>query len=473
MSSLRRNRILSSTSFRLTMVYAAIFVGVTLATIFSVGSIVMLILEGDLKDEVSTELRELQELDETESRPALIEEIERRSRSADRPGRLYQLNSATGVRLAGEVDFADAGPGWFEFIPPGEEDDEYHLARSVALGDGASLVVAADKEAILDTWELMLTGTGWTLGISFPLALLCGALMSAMVLRRIEAISTTTQRIRDGGLSQRAPLRGTGDEFDRLTTHINEMLDSIEALTKSIHEVSTGVAHDLRTPLTRVSNRLQELRGREIAGDSLEREIAVIQSELGSVLTTFDALLRIGEIDAGTRRAGFRRLDLSGLVSDLAETYEVMAEENRKSLTTRIAPGIEFFGDRSLLVQMVANVLDNAIVHTPAGTRICLFLSPGPGRADLVIFDDGPGVSDSERERVVRRFYRANGSRRGSGNGLGMSIVNSISNLHGIKLSISDNAPGLRVAFEIPTVGTAADAQPDQPHVLVQRGAGT
>jgi methyl-accepting chemotaxis protein len=230
------------------MGYATLFVITTLAVIFAVGAVAMFVFRAELKDDVVSELRALEVVAEQEGSAALVSALEARARESGETGLSYQLVSPAGALLFGNFGLAGLDPEWFEFVPPGEEEDEFQLARAIRLVDGSWLAVAADLEPVHDTWELMLAGTGWTLGISFPLALLCGAVMSAMVLRRIETINATTTRIRDGGLNERAPLRGTNDEFDRLTAHINAMLDSIEALTRNIHEVSSGIAHDLRTP---------------------------------------------------------------------------------------------------------------------------------------------------------------------------------------------------------------------------------
>ena len=440
-------KVFSSASFRLTMTYAALFVIVTLAVIFVGGTVAMLLFRAELKDSVASELRELEAVQLDKGNAALLEALAARAAEGGETGLSYHLVAPAGEPLFGNFGVTPLELDWFEFVPPGEEDDEFHLGRAVPLWDGSLLAVAADLELVGDTWELMLAGIGWTLAISFPLALLCGGMMSAMVLRRIEAINTMTARIRDGGLNERAPLRGTGDEFDRLTANINTMLDSIEALTRNVHDVSSGIAHDLRTPLTRVSNRLQRLQGREMIREDLDREIEAIQSEIAATLVTFDALLRIGEIEAGTRRAGFQALDFSALVGEMAETYEVMASENDKRLSSRIAPGVQIQGDRALLIQMIANVLENAIVHTPVGTEIALSLSATADGADLVVADNGPGIPLAERERIFSRFYRGDRGRRTNGNGLGMSIVRSIAALHGIKVAVADNTPGLRVGF--------------------------
>jgi signal transduction histidine kinase len=442
-------KVFSSASFRLTMGYATLFVVTTLAAVFAAGTIAMLVFRAELKDEVVSELQALEVLAGQEGTRGLVEALEARAAEGAETGLSYHLAGPDGEPLFGDFGLVALESGWFEFVPPGEEDDEFQLARALRLSDGSWLAVAADLEPVHDTWELMLAGTGWTLGISFPLALLCGAVMSAMVLRRIETINATTTRIRDGGLNERAPLRGTNDEFDRLTANINAMLDSIEALTRNIYEVSSGIAHDLRTPLTRVSNRLQALQGRQLSRESLDDEVEAVLAELGGVLATFEALLRIGEIEAGTRRAGFQMLDLSALAGELAETYEVMAAENDKALTCSVEPGIRVQGDRALLVQMIANVLENAIVHTPAGTVISLSLSGTADGACLAIADSGPGLTDAERQRIFTRFYRGDRSRPANGNGLGMSIVRSIAALHGIKVALADNAPGLRVELSL------------------------
>lgn len=443
-------RILSSASFRLTMAYATLFVIVTLAIVFAVGSVAMFYFEADLKDEVISEVEELEAVLEKHGLPALLNSIEERAEDTGETGLSYELLSPTNEHIAGNLRFGERQSGWFEFVPPGEEDDEIHMGRAVQLKDGMQLVVGIDLEIVLDAWELMLAGTGWTLGISFPLALLCGGVMSAMVLRRIETLSVTTKQIRDGGLHRRAPLRGTNDEFDRLTAHINAMLDSIEMLTRNIQEVSSGIAHDLRTPLTRVSTRLQALQGQEVSRERLEQETEAALKEIGSLLETFDALLRIGQIEAGTRRAGFQELDVSMLLGEIAETYEVMAAANEKSLRTTIDPGVRMLGDRALIVQMVANVLENAIVHTPAQTEISLSLSKDKDGDRLTVADNGPGVPKEELGKLFRHFFRTDRSRRTNGSGLGMSIVRSIAGIHEIAVTLADNNPGLRVEFHLP-----------------------
>ncbi len=456
-------RILASTSFRLTLAYAAIFVTGTLVLLYAGGFVMMWILGDQLEKSVVDEAMALEGLYRDQGASALEEEIDQRAAQALETGLSYNLTSgALGADdrelLAGDLPFTGFAAGWFDYQPPDEDDDgEMNKALAYQLDDQLWLVVAVDMDPVHDTWELMLGGTGWTLGISLPLALICGAIMSAMVLRRIETINATTLQIRDGGMSSRVPVEGSGDEFDRLSEHINVMLDSIQTLTRNIQQVSIGIAHDLRTPLTRVYNRLEGLKAgpNNLAPEARERLVGTAEGaleEIGSLLETFDALLRIGQIEAGSRRAGFKRFGLSDMLTELAETYEVMASESGKSLTATIAEGCEMRGDRALLVQMVANVVENAIEHTPAKSKIALNLVKAEGKVNLTVWDSGQGIPRDEHENVFKRFYRLDQSRTNRGNGLGLSIVHAIASLHGINIRLCNQPTGFSIEFSLPMI---------------------
>ncbi len=240
---------------------------------------------------------------------------------------------------------------------------------------------------------------GWAFGATIALGAMGGTLISLGFLRRIEAMNRTTRAIIDGNLSDRVPTRGTGDELDGLAINLNRMLDSVQALMESLGQVSNDIAHDLRTPLTRLRQRLEDIQGR--ARSIEEYRIAVDEAigDTDSILGTFAALLRIAQIEAGTRRAAFSSVDLSDLFESIAEAYAAVAEDSGRTLTRHIEPGIEVLGDRELLTQMLANLVENAIRHTPEGTRIELGLRRDAGRPVGTIADSGPGIPPRRETR--------------------------------------------------------------------------
>jgi signal transduction histidine kinase len=381
---------------------------------------------------------------------ALLAAVDELSREADPDEKGYAVLDPAGRRVAGDLPVEAAPQGGFDVLPPDKDPDETFLALGTPLGDGHALVVASGTEDVHDIRENALVGGLWSVGISVPLALLGGFFLSLMVLRRIAVITDATERIRAGNLAERVALRGTGDEFDRLAGHINRMLDSIAELTESMRQVSSDIAHDLRTPLGRLKQRLERVRAR--AGDRAELEAGIDRAlaEVDSVLATFDALLRIGQIEAGTRRVAFRQHDLSAMFHELAEIYGPVAADSGRSLTHHIEPNLTVRGDRALLVQLMSNLIENAVQHTPVETVVQLGLARADGAMLALVSDNGLGIPPEEREKVFQRFYRLDKSRQRGGSGLGLDIVQAIARLHGITVSLHDNQPGLRVELRIP-----------------------
>jgi signal transduction histidine kinase len=429
----------------LTIAYAGVFVIGLLAILFASSGAAIWFLQRELKQDVEIELEDFEILYQRSGMAGIRDAMTLRAQADAGSGLSYHLLPSDHPLLADALARKDFRSGWLDYVPPGEDWDEPRIAKAMLVSDNTWLLVAVDSEMLHDIQEMVLNGTGWTLAIALPLALVCGWMMSALVLRRIEAITETTRRIREGGLASRVPVRGSGDEFDRLALNINAMLDSIEDLTRNLQGVTVGIAHDLRTPLSRVRNRLESLKIKAEPRTPLTDSVEGAIGEVSAVLSTFDALLRIGQIDAGTRRAGFRSVDLSGLVAELAETYEPVAAAAGKTQAAEIATGLVIDGDRELLTQMIANVLENAIEHTPGGTAIAVRLLPRDGAPVLMVADDGPGIPMGERGRVFERFYRLDRSRQTAGSGLGLSIVSAVAKLHGARITLSDNDPGLKV----------------------------
>jgi signal transduction histidine kinase len=272
--------------------------------------------------------------------------------------------------------------------------------------------------------------------------------MSTSVLRRIAAITRATREIMGGEIARRLPTSGRRDEFDGLAARLNEMLDRIQALMENLRQVSNEIAHDLRTPLTRLRQRLELALSRAHAGE--DQALAGAIGDVDAILRTFTSLLRIAQIEAGTRRAGFTTVDLSSLTGDLLDVYIPVAADNGQSLEAHIAPGVRVLGDRELLTQMLANLIENALQHTPEGTRVELCLRSTDRGPVLILADDGRGIPEAMHEQVFERFTRLDVSCTTPGSGLGLSLVAAIAELHGSSVELSDNQPGLRVTLRFP-----------------------
>ncbi len=442
-----RRDILSSAAFRLTLRFAAVFVVCLLVLNLALGAAARRYVERSARDAVMELSADIRAAFDHGGALAIADFAAAEAAEFSEDGLHFGHQSADGAMLAGSLAIPEPAIGWINFTPEGIDEDEALWLRSVRLRDGSWLNVAASSENYHDVGELMLAGAIWTVVIALPLALLSGALLSRAVLARLAPIAETADGVREGALSRRAPLAGTGDEFDGLAGDINAMLERIETLTRNLRNFSVGIAHDLRTPLARIRNRLVELRDGSLNDAERDRASAGALAQIDAVLTTFDALLKIGQIEADAQRKGFEMMKLSDLIEELAEIYEPVAAEQGKRLATRLGTEVELFGNRALLTQMISNLLENAIEHTPEGTTIVMALDAEGSERRLVIEDDGPGIPADHSGRVFERFYRPEHSRDTAGNGLGLSLVKSICSLHGFGLNLADAGPGAR--FEI------------------------
>ena len=307
------------------------------------------------------------------------------------------------------------------------------------------LLVGRDVRDLDATRALIRDALAWGLALTAALALLGGWLTSAGVRRRIEAITRTSREIMAGDLSRRVPSDGSGDDFDQLAVSLNAMLARIEALMASVRQVTDNIAHDLRTPLARLRNRLDALH---LTTPSPDLEAAIIEAD--DLLTTFNALLRIARIESAQARASFAPVDLAPLAEDLGELYEPLAGERGQTLRVAVQGPAWVQGDRDLLFQALANLVDNAVKYTPPGGRIEVRVLPAEGFVLVTVSDTGPGIPPDLRARVFERFYRADVSRSAPGSGLGLSLVRAVAQLHGATISLADTSPGLRVTLSIP-----------------------
>jgi signal transduction histidine kinase len=287
------------------------------------------------------------------------------------------------------------------------------------------------------------------------LALAGGLMMTRSMMRRIETISATSREIMTGDLSRRIPTKGTGDDFDRLTDNLNSMLDRIETLMEDVRRVSDNIAHDLRTPLARLRTRLEFLRMQKADSEQLRETVEQVVSEADGLLSTFNALLRIARIESGSGRAGFTDVNLASMMRDVVELYEPLAEEKHQHLRMQLTGDLRACGDRDLLFQAIANIIDNAIKYTPTGGTIEVLTDTNSNGGQITVADSGPGIPVQAREKVFERFFRLDASRTTPGSGLGLSLVAAVAKLHDIKVLLKDNRPGLRVILVFTTTASS------------------
>jgi len=445
---------------------AAFRFALLIAGLFAVGSIVLLtIVEHSLRayaaEATAVGLRSetaiLTEDWPDGGKQEVIDSIRRRQRSAFEQPFHFLLLDAGNKHLAGDLPLTAARKGWGQvtFVDdkpqPGESGDpETFQTLRTRLSDGSLLVVATDT---FDVQRVRQRLVAFTIGSSIALtvlALIGGYFIGLMFLRRLDRVNGAVARIMSGDMAERLPAIGMSAEFDHLSTNLNAMLDRIAALMEGLQQVSTDVAHDLRTPLTRLQQRLEAMQGNNSEA-AYEAGIAGALAQIDEIHVIFRALLRIGQIEGGERR-DLAHIDLSELLGRISEAYQPVAEDAGKSLRASIDEGVAVLGDAELLAQLLTNLIDNALVHTPQGTNITIALHQEAACAVVTVADNGPGVPADQRGKILRRFYRLDQSRHTPGAGLGLALVASIAALHGAELMIEDNEPGLRVRLRFAAV---------------------
>jgi len=390
-------------------------------------------------------------------------------RSANAGNGLYYLGSADGAKLSGNLSGfpselpSDAGGGAFHYIRAGATGNERNaVGVAIAVPGGFALVVARDIEDQREFTDTVRHILLWGLAAIAALGLGGGLLASRGILGRIEAMRAASQTIMAGDLSQRVPVTGAGDELDRLGQSLNSMLERIEQLMTAMREVSDNIAHDLRTPLSRLRSRLEsglrEARGGGVPRDTVAKSI----EDTDDLIKTFNAMLSLARLEAGT--VGERSdIDLGKLVADAAELYEPLAEERGVRLVVDVAPGLTVQADRQLLGQAVTNLIDNALKYgaTDAPAVIDVKALLVSGGAEISVGDHGPGIAEADHLRVLKRFVRLEASRSLPGSGLGLSLVAAVARLHGGTVRLEDNHPGLCVVIALPlAVAQTAGAVP-------------
>ena len=448
-----------STAVRLSALYILLFAICAATLVFYVTAMSERLLTGQIRDAVRQEVEQVQRAYDTGGMNLLLRTMERRARQ---PGaNLYIIAGPSGDILAGNV--ASVQPGVFEEIGwtsapfgyqrytdgGGVERRHKAIANIFVLDNGLRILIGRDlgdpeRFRLLVRQALMVALAIMGLG-----AIIIWFAIGRNALKRIDRMSDASKKIMAGDLSQRLPVGGSGDEFDRLSMSLNTMLERIEKLNEGLRQVSTDIAHDLRTPLSRLRQHLDAMR-QVTRPVELEGAIDDALAQVDDVLSTFHALLRIGQIEGGVGRARFERVDLSAVMERVRLAYETAAEDAGKTLAAEIAPDVVVNGDPQLLTQLFANLIENSLRHAGKATHISMKLVQDGEAASAVVSDDGSGVPATERDRVLGRFYRLDASRSTPGSGLGLALVAAIAELHNATLTLSDNHPGLAVEVRIP-----------------------
>lgn len=453
------SKIFTSFTFRFLVSYVAwlsVAVFMVLALIYA---FIAYDFFSDVHRSVKLELEALSQAYEEGGSEAVDEFVEVHSGPTRLIRFFYFVGDAEKRKIAGNLnewpDAKEYRNGWIGFDfesltnmadPVGNE----FVALSTELPSGERLLVARHYADVLNSTKLVAGALTRSMVATIILGTIGGAITAGLSLRRIEHINTTLHRIMSGDFSERIDVSGSSGDFRRLSENVNQMLDRIEVLMTGVRQVSDNIAHDLRTPLTRLRNKLSDLH--DDCSDPANREqVEALIEEADGLLGTFSALLRIAQVESGNRRSGFADVDLCTLVSDVIELYEPLAMEKDQQFNTALARVGKVTGDRNLLFQAVANLVDNAIKYTPEGGEVQVGLSVEPDCYRVYVADTGIGVPDADREKVFQRFFRVESSRGcHPGNGLGLSLVHAVVKLHDGTISLEDNRPGLKVVMRLP-----------------------
>ena len=462
-------KLFRTTTFRLSLTYLALFSAAAIVAIVYIYWNTTVLLSRQLNQTIDAELKGLAEQYRAGGLDQLVRIVAERSGT---PGNsLYLVADSEGRRLAGNLSavspelWNSLGPVEFVYQRPATGGVEKRLAFAnvFRLASGYRLIVGRDIEDRRELARMVRSAMLWGLGVMALFGIGGGYWVSRKLLARIDALAETTRTIMDGDLTGRLPVTGSGDELDRLSESLNLMLARIEQLMAGLREVSDNIAHDLKTPLNRLRNRVEQAL-REPYGEAAYREVLERTiEEADGLIKTFNALLSIARIEAGAGGENREKLDVSALLRDVAELYEPVAEERGIELRAETDAPIFVRADRQLLGQAIANLIDNALKYgapersSGNGSRPEVEVSAhakGP-IAEIVVTDRGPGVPVPDRERVLDRFVRLEASRSEPGSGLGLSLVAAVARLHGGTLRLEDNEPGLRVVLALPVEGEA------------------
>ena len=455
-----RARIFRTEGFRLTALFTALFLGGTIVLAVSVYVIVDNAFKTELLHAADLDLEAIKKGYAAEGVDEAVEVVDQRLTKPPASDFLV-IETTNGRKIAGNLPFLPPRTGTQRVSVPNatrnEEEREEHeiLGRGILVAPGLYAFSGRDLYVLSVTEAHTLQAFIWVLAATLVLAVVAGLLLSRGFLRRMDEITDTCRAIMAGRLGDRVPVSRSGDELARLASTINAMLDRIGALMETINQISSDIAHDLRTPLTRLRQQLELARDEgQPPKEVLAIDKAIAESD--NILAVFAALLRIGQIEAGVLRHPIGVVDLGAVIREIGEIYRPAAEDSGHRLDVSPFQPAAIRGDRELLVQLFANLIENAIAHTPKGTRITIAQTTSDGSSSVSVSDKGPGIPKAEQEKVFRRFYRLEQARSSKGSGLGLALVKAIAEFHGATVKVGDNLPGLVVSVRFTTVSDNA-----------------
>ena len=455
-------KVVRTTAFKLSAIYIAVF------TIFAVAFVVYIsyatdeVLTQQLRQTIAADLSGLADQARSGGLIGLVDAIETRSRQ---PGAsLYLITDASKHPLAGNVsdvpqsllDQANTNPIIVSYKRfPGERQNHFALVQLVNLPGGYHMLVGRDLGEREQFRHIVAQALAWALMLMIGLAALSWVFVSRRVLKRIDSLSASSRQIMSGDLSGRLEVTGSGDEFDRLADSLNAMLERIELLLYGLKDVSDNIAHDLKTPLTRLRNRVEGALAGPADAEKYRSALEATIEESDGLIQTFNALLMIARIEAGSPDGAMTEIDSREIVQDVADLYEPVAEESGVELLVDAPEAVAFKGSRELLGQALANLIDNAIKYGECAgqDRTPRIKVAAAQDGDSVVFsvaDNGPGIPENDRERVLQRFVRLEESRSQPGSGLGLSLVAAVARLHHGTIELADGKPGLVVTIRLP-----------------------
>ena len=464
-------KLFRTTAFKLAVVYSVVFAMAASIVVFNVGRNVRGVLEDQIAETIDADIRGLSDQYAQGGVQQVVQSIERRIRQPG--GDIYLLTTFNGDPIVGNVASlppdAIGRPALVEttYQRPGEKTATHRaFARIFVLPGNYRLLVGHDVGELENLRLILRHALGASLAWLVAIGAIGGLLVARRVLLRVDAMSASAAAIMGGDLAERLPVAGSGDEIDRLAENLNAMLARIETLLKGMKEVSDNIAHDLRTPLTRLRNNADAAMRAQDDPQALRNSLGAIIEESDELIRIFDALLTIARAESGSGPK-MEVFDAGRIAEDVAELYEAAAEDHHVAFSTAIDPDLAVRGNRELIAQALANLLDNGLKYglppAPGATAaLRLTAQRAGGVVRLCVEDRGQGVPPADRDRVLERFVRLEASRTKPGSGLGLSLTAAIAHLHGGHLRLEDNAPGLRAVIELPAATQPAQIASDK-----------